>query len=112
MDAMKERVLKRIEESRDEAIGLLADLVKAESVNPPGDTRKAVEVITRMARTFTENVEIVSFDETIPNVFVTLNPGARPQLLYNGHVDTVPVGDEGNWEVDPFGAEIKENRIV
>jgi len=111
MDAMKERVLKRIEESRDEAIGLLADLVKAESVNPPGDTRKAVEVITRMARTFTENVEIVSFDETIPNVFVTLNPGARPQLLYNGHVDTVPVGDEGNWEVDPFGAEIKENRM-
>ncbi len=41
MDAQKEKVLKRIEGSRDEAIELLADLVKAESVNPPGDTRKA-----------------------------------------------------------------------
>jgi len=111
MDAQKEKVLKGIEDSRDEAIELLADLVKAESVNPPGDTRKAVEVITRKAGTFTENVEVVSCEETIPNVFVTLNPGARPQLLYNGHLDTVPVGDEANWEVDPLGAVIKDNMM-
>ena len=111
MDATKKKVLEGIEDSRDEAIDLLADLVKAESVNPPGDTRKAVEVIVRKARTFTENVEVVSCDEKIPNVFVTLNPGARPQLLYNGHLDTVPVGDEANWDVDPLGAVIEGNRM-
>ena len=59
MDAVQEKVLKGIEDLLDEAIELLADLVKAESVNPPGDTRKAVEVITRKAGTFTENVEVV-----------------------------------------------------
>jgi succinyl-diaminopimelate desuccinylase len=111
MDALKTKVLKRIEGSRDEAIELLADLVKAESVNPPGDTRKTVEVIKRTAATFTENVEVVSLEETVPNVFVTLNPGARPQLLYNGHLDTVPVGNEANWEMDPLGAVIKENAM-
>jgi succinyl-diaminopimelate desuccinylase len=111
MDGLKERVLRRIEDSRDEAVELLADLVKAESVNPPGDTRQAAEVITRKAATFTENVEILSCVETIPNVHVTLNPGGRPQLLYNGHLDTVPVGDEANWEVDPLGAVIKNNMM-
>ncbi len=109
MDTVKEKVLKRIEESMDEAIELLADLVKAESVNPPGDTRKAVEVIERTAGTFTENVEIVSCDEAVPNINITLNPGGRPQLLYNGHLDTVPIGNEANWEVDPLGAVIKSN---
>ncbi len=111
MDAVKARVLQRIEDSREEAIALLADLVRAESVNPPGDTRKAVEVIRRAAGTFTEDVEIVSCEETVPNVFVTLNPRGRPQLLYNGHLDTVPVGDEANWEVDPLGAVIRHNRM-
>lgn len=111
MNPLKERVLRRIEASRDEAIGLLSELVRAESVNPPGDIRKAADVIMRKARTFTENVEIVSCEETVPNLFVTLHPGARPQLLYNGHLDTVPVGDVNNWEVDPFGAVIRENRM-
>jgi succinyl-diaminopimelate desuccinylase len=111
MDALKARVLQRIEGSRGEAIELLADLVKAQSVNPPGDTRAAAAVVTRMAGTFTESVEVVSCEETIPNVFVTLNPGARPQLLYNGHLDTVPVGDVSHWEVDPFGALVRENRM-
>ena len=111
MDALKTRVLQRIEGSRGEAIELLADLVKAQSVNPPGDTRAAAAVVTRMAGTFTESVEVVSCEETIPNVFVTLNPGARPQLLYNGHLDTVPVGDVSHWEVDPFGALVRDNRM-
>jgi succinyl-diaminopimelate desuccinylase len=111
MDPLKQRVLDRIEAARDEAIELLAELVRAESVNPPGDIRRAAEVITRKARSFTRNVDIVSCDEAIPNVFITLNPGGRPQLLYNGHLDTVPVGDVKNWETGPFGAVIRENRM-
>ncbi len=106
---MKENIFKRIDELRDEAIELLADLVKAESVNPPGDTRRIVEIIKQKAETFTENVDVVTCEDTVSNIFVTLNPGARPQLLYNGHLDTVPVGDENHWEVDPFGAVIKGN---
>ncbi len=111
MKAGKASVLRRIEASKEEAIDLLAELVKADSVNPPGDTRKAAEVITRKAATFSENVEIVSCGETVSNIFITLNPGARPQLLYNGHLDTVPVGNEANWDVDPFGAVVRDGRM-
>lgn len=109
MDELKERVVKHVDKIKDEAIEFLADLVRAESVNPPGDTRKAIDVIVKKAKTFTENCEVVASDEAAPNIFVTLNPGARPQLLYNGHLDTVPIGEKDNWRVDPFGGQIEGN---
>lgn len=109
MDELKERIIRRVDEMKDEAIELLADLVKADSVNPPGDTRKVIDVIVKKAKTFTENYEVVASDETAPNIFITLNPGARPQMLYNGHMDTVPIGEKDNWKVDPFGAQIEGN---
>jgi len=109
MDDSKRRVLRRIDELKDEAIELLADLVKADSVNPPGDTRKVIDVLVRKAKTFTQNYEVVASDETAPNIFIALNPGGRPQLLYNGHLDTVPIGEESSWEVAPFGAHVDGN---
>jgi acetylornithine deacetylase/succinyl-diaminopimelate desuccinylase family protein len=109
MDDRKERILIRVDEMKDEAIELLAEMVKAPSVNPPGDTREVAEVILRKARTFTEHCERVAAEETAPNVFVALNPGGRPQLLCNGHLDTVPVGDASQWEFDPFGAVVRQN---
>jgi len=108
---IKERVIKRIDTKEKEAIRLLSDLVQADSVNPPGDTRRAMDVILRKTKSFTENYDVVSSDDIAPNIFITLNPGARPQLLYNGHLDTVPIGDEKQWKFDPFGAQIVENRM-
>jgi len=111
MDALKDRLLRRVDEIKEEAVELLADMVKAQSVNPPGDTRKVAEVIIRKAETFTDHCEVVAVEDAAPNVFVTLNPGGRPQLLYNGHLDTVPPGDESQWEVDPFGAVVQGNHM-
>lgn len=36
-------------------------------------------------------------------------PGKR--LLFDGHIDTVPVGDPADWTFDPFGAVISGDRI-
>lgn len=109
MDALKDRLLERVEEVSEEAVELLADMVKAQSFNPPGDTRKITELIVRKAEAITDHCEVVAVEDSAPNVFVTLNPGARPQLLYNGHLDTVPAGDASQWEVDPFGAVVRGN---
>jgi len=109
MNDLKEKVIRRVDELRNEAVEFLADLVRTESVNPPGDMRAIADVIANKAATFTQDCEIVADDETVPNVFITLNPGARPQILYNGHMDTVPIGDKSNWKFDPFGALIEGN---
>jgi putative selenium metabolism hydrolase len=34
-----------------------------------------------------------------------------PKILYDGHIDTVPVPDPAAWKHDPFGAEIVDGRI-
>lgn len=39
--------------------------------------------------------------------------GRRPgkRILFDGHIDTVPVDNPGDWHHDPFGAEITDGRI-
>ncbi|MEO5899411.1 MAG: M20 family metallopeptidase, partial [Ilumatobacteraceae bacterium] len=47
-----------------------------------------------------------------PNVIAVIDgdePG--PTLMFEGHMDVVTEGNEANWSVDPFGAEIKDGRI-
>ncbi|MGO5053062.1 YgeY family selenium metabolism-linked hydrolase [Lachnospiraceae bacterium LCP25S3_G4] len=34
-----------------------------------------------------------------------------PKLLFDGHMDTVPVPDPSGWEHDPFGAEIVDGKM-
>lgn len=34
-----------------------------------------------------------------------------PKILFDGHMDTVPVPDESAWEHDPFGAEIVDGKM-
>ena len=39
--------------------------------------------------------------------------GKRPgrRVLLDGHIDTVPVGEPGRWQHDPFGGELADGRI-
>jgi putative selenium metabolism hydrolase len=39
--------------------------------------------------------------------------GSKPgkKILFDGHIDTVPVTDPTMWDYDPFGAEIHEGKI-
>jgi putative selenium metabolism hydrolase len=60
-------------------------------------------------------MRIVGFDEVwtdrIGNVVGRIGSGTGPRLLYNGHMDTVGIGDRGAWTYDPFGAEIDGGRL-
>lgn len=38
-----------------------------------------------------------------------VTPGKR--LIFNGHIDVVPVGDPANWQHSPLGAELEDGRI-
>jgi putative selenium metabolism hydrolase len=64
----------------------------------------------RVAERLEAEMRAVGFDEIwtdrIGNVVGRIGPRTGPRLLYNGHMDTVGVGDPGAWTHDPFGAEI------
>jgi succinyl-diaminopimelate desuccinylase len=99
-------LLATVDSLRDELRDLLAALVRAESVNPPGDTRLAARVCADGFHSFADDVQEVECDPIMPNLLAILNPGARPQLLFNSHIDVVPVGNRDNWHHEPFGAEV------
>ena len=37
--------------------------------------------------------------------------GEGPRILFDGHMDTVPVGNLQSWHHDPFGAELEDGKI-
>lgn len=106
MTKIKTEVCEAIDGMRDEIVEFLANLVKAKSINPPGDTRQAARVIQEKLREFDLEAKIIAVDEDKPNIIARINPGKRPELLFNSHIDTVPLGELDQWEYDPLGAEI------
>ena len=56
----------------------------------------------------------VTFSESgtpdVDNLFATIGSGA-PHLVFAGHTDVVPTGDENRWRFPPFAAEISDGRL-
>lgn len=92
-----------VEAERDALVGLCARLVAAHSVTPPGDTRAVIHV----ARSWLESRGIKCEEHTLatdkPNLVAVIRgstPG--PQLVFNGHLDTMDPGDETQWTFPIF----------
>ncbi len=96
--------------SRDEIIELTRELVRTPTINPPADTRRCAEVILSRFKKDHIDAEIVEGRKGASNVVATLpGKGKGKVLLLNGHIDVVPPGED--WTVDPFGAEIRDQKI-
>lgn len=86
-------------------VALTADLVRCPSVTP--DEGGALVLLEHLLRD-------AGFDCTrvdrggVANLFARWGrQGANRTFGFNGHTDVVPVGDENDWSVPPFSAEIK-----
>ncbi|NUH66807.1 succinyl-diaminopimelate desuccinylase [Sulfitobacter sp. S0837] len=87
-------------------VDLTAKLVRCASVTPANDG--ALEVLE-------EVLGAAGFDCTrvdrggICNLFARWgSKGNGKSFGFNGHTDVVPIGDEADWSMPPFGAEIKD----
>jgi acetylornithine deacetylase/succinyl-diaminopimelate desuccinylase-like protein len=98
----------------DEAQGWLADMIRINSSNPPGNEMAVAKYIAAILQ-----------KENIPNEVVEITPGrgvvighlqagplpdAANALMLLAHEDTVGV-DPAKWSVDPFGAVIREGYL-
>lgn len=90
-----------------EVIPLCQQLIQAPSLS--GQEK---EVIDRLASYFLEKgIDNLSVDEN--GSLIARIPGKRPgpRLLFDGHVDTVPVPDPSQWTQPPFDGKIIQNRL-
>jgi acetylornithine deacetylase/succinyl-diaminopimelate desuccinylase family protein len=102
----EQHLLSKVDALQGELRDLLVDLVRADSVNPPGDTRRASQVCREQLDSFADEVRALECDPIMPNLLATVFSGRSPQLLFNSHIDVVPTGDLSNWHHPPFEAEI------
>jgi succinyl-diaminopimelate desuccinylase len=103
------QLLSQIEEA--ELIGICQDLVRFQSVNPPGNELEVAQYVADVLGDAGLHVELVRHSASRASVIARLRgTGEISGLLYNGHLDVVPVGAE-TWTHDPFGAEMAGGRV-
>jgi acetylornithine deacetylase/succinyl-diaminopimelate desuccinylase-like protein len=96
---------------RDEVTQVLSDLIRLDTVNPPGnETRAAV-----LLRTYLEDAGVAC--ELYGRVPERANLVARfpgrgdgPRLLFLSHTDTV-LADPAEWTVDPWSGEVRDGHV-
>lgn len=115
MTELRKKVLRWIENRHQEIIDFVCLLVSTPSINPPGNEKEVAGVIqNKLAELDLGGVELVAKEEKRPNLIYRLKgKGGGPILLYNGHMDTKPVGEEAAslWKTDPFTPTIRDGRI-
>ncbi|HDM45273.1 MAG TPA: M20 family peptidase [Candidatus Bathyarchaeota archaeon] len=103
-------VLEKI--AADEIIELTRQLIRIPSENPPGGEGEIAEFIAEKLKDLGLTVRVYEFKPGRPSV-VGLLSGVKekPTLMFNGHMDTVPVGDKDLWSVEPFEGVLRDGRI-
>jgi succinyl-diaminopimelate desuccinylase len=110
--AFNSRLEAEVEAQRAFLIETTRRLVAVASPNPPGDVTAVAEVAAELLKAI-DGVRVTRY-ETAPGIvnLVALIAGAGPgrRLVFNGHLDTFPIG-EGRWTVPPLGGTLKDGRI-
>jgi acetylornithine deacetylase/succinyl-diaminopimelate desuccinylase-like protein len=103
-----------------EAQELLANLVRFNTVNPPGNERAAQEYLADHLQQAGFHCELLGAEEGRPNLIAKLRAAdgppmsepasGGPTLCYLGHVDTV-LADAAEWTHDPWSGEIADGHL-
>jgi acetylornithine deacetylase/succinyl-diaminopimelate desuccinylase-like protein len=91
-----------------EAISLLQQLIRHNTVNPPGNERPAQELLRSELEGAGFECELIGVDPERPNLVARLRGRSDgPRLCLLGHVDTV-LADASEWQVDPWSGELRD----
>jgi acetylornithine deacetylase/succinyl-diaminopimelate desuccinylase-like protein len=95
---------------REEAVDLLRELIRLDTVNPPGNETRAAELL----RTYLEDngvaCELYAKVPDRANLVARIPGGAGAKLLLLSHTDTV-LADAREWQVDPWSGELRDEQV-
>ncbi|MEA2212050.1 MAG: hypothetical protein QOF83_1998 [Solirubrobacteraceae bacterium] len=99
------------EDLREEAIRVLQDLVRFNTVNPPGNERAAIEYLEAYTGEAGFATQVLGASAERPNLVADLH-GAHPgpTLCFLGHVDTV-LADASEWQRDPWSGDVADGYL-
>ena len=106
-------ILNEIDQNKEEYIEFLRKIIQADSINPPGNEKNVAIIIEDYLKEKGIKSEIFPFGDNRANLFSFLNNNFNGKcLVFNGHMDVVPTGDEKEWKYPPFSAFIKRKKFI
>jgi acetylornithine deacetylase/succinyl-diaminopimelate desuccinylase-like protein len=98
-------------ELEQETTELLAQLVRHNTVNPPGNERPLQELLGAMLEEAGFELTLVGRTELRPNLVARLRgAGDGPTLCLLSHVDTV-LADPESWQHDPWSGDVIDGEL-
>src|SRR5262245_29660387 len=96
--------------SRDEIVRIVCDLVRHNTVNPPGNEYLCKELVTECMRSLGMQVSYYEKEPGRTNVVGRIG-NATKSIGFVSHMDVVPPGELDQWKTPPFDPTIIEGRI-
>ena len=96
---------------RDEVTQLLQELIRLDTVNPPGNETQAAELLRDYLAGHGVESELYARTPERANLVARLpGHGGGKSLLLLSHTDTV-LADPAEWEADPWSGEVRGTEV-
>ncbi len=95
---------------RDEAVELLQELIRLDTVNPPGNETRAAELLRDYLEANGVACELYARVPERANLVARIPGRGGPRLALLSHTDTV-LADPVEWEVDPWSGELRGDEV-
>src|SRR5919109_4222465 len=96
---------------RDEVTAVLQDLIRLDTVNPPGNETRAAEYLRAYLEGNGLACELYARIPERASVVARIpGRGDGPSLLFLSHTDTV-LADAAEWQVDPWSGELRDGEV-
>jgi acetylornithine deacetylase/succinyl-diaminopimelate desuccinylase-like protein len=95
---------------RDETVELLRELIRLDTVNPPGNETRAAELLRTYLGDNGVRCELFAKVSERANLVARIPGRAGARLLLLSHTDTV-LADSAEWQVDPWSGELRDDQV-
>jgi acetylornithine deacetylase/succinyl-diaminopimelate desuccinylase family protein len=95
---------------RDEIVEIVCDLVRQNTVNPPGNEYLCKEIVSRCLRSLGMEISYYEKEPGRTNVVGRIGSGAK-SIGFVSHMDVVPPGELEQWQTPPFEPTLQDGRI-
>lgn len=109
---IKNTVLEWLDEDKEHIVELCSELVRCNTQDPPGDTREAMTVVKDFMKRNDLSYEVLAMREDMPNLIASqFFSSDGLHIMFNGHLDTLPAGEEPGWTDNPWSGKIADGQI-
>jgi succinyl-diaminopimelate desuccinylase len=95
---------------REEIVQIVCDLVRQNTVNPPGNEYLCKEIVSRCIESLGMEVSYYEKEPGRTNVVGRIGTGSK-SIGFVSHMDVVPPGELEQWQTPPFEPTIIDGRI-